>query len=204
MFQDIDWESQWAFHGHNFQNGFVHVDLRERASFQKWEVIKLKPGPGFGDLSHPTTRLVVWMLPRYVSKKLVVDIGCGSGVLSLCAVGCGAVFVEGVDIDPDAVLHASLNAKLNDMEHYTRFRSPESFQHFFHSEAVVLMNMIRSEQKVAWNSLKSLHSIPGISIVSGILSSERDLYVQQCQEWNWKLIDEQEEEGWLGMSWQRL
>lgn len=201
----IDWHSQWELNAQHFHEGYVHLPLKELGSVidPQWEMIRLQPGPGFGDFSHPTTRLVFHLMSRYVMGKNVVDIGCGSGVLSLAAVGWGASSVWGIDIDEEALRHATLNAQLNGMNDFVRFQQPEAFQSPVFYEAVVLMNMIRTEQSEAWSALQALHAVPGISLVSGMMVAERDLYLKQCKEWNWTLIEEKEEEGWLGMSWKR-
>lgn len=78
----IDWEAQWETHGHNFQNGCVNIDL---SSCGKSNQLRLQPGSGFGDLSHPTTRLMLNMLAESINHQTVVDIGCGSGILTLAA-----------------------------------------------------------------------------------------------------------------------
>lgn len=46
----IDWEAQWAEHGLNFHDGYVHIDL-PNAIQNEWKVLKMTPGAGFGDLS---------------------------------------------------------------------------------------------------------------------------------------------------------
>lgn len=183
----IDWEEQWRLHAPGFRDGYVHFGS-----------IKMEPGPGFGDLSHPTTHLVISLMKEHVKDRHVIDIGSGSGILSLCAMAMGAKSVHGVDIEPEAVAHARKNAKLNNMD--ISFSLP----HEFHLPAkiksvVILMNMIRSEQAVAWKSLKSLHKIPGNCIISGILQEELQDYLEQVKPWGFSLQDKIEEEGWLGL-----
>jgi ribosomal protein L11 methyltransferase len=189
---DIDWTAQWASHGLDYHDGYVHVDLR---SYGCERTIRLEPGPGFGDLSHPTTRLVLELMATKVKGQSVIDIGCGSGVLALCAVAMGAKTVHAIDIDTAAIAHAQVNAKLNDMEHQVLFELPHPIPD---EKWVILMNMIRSEQEVAWQSLKQIHQISGICLTSGIMMNEREEYLQQTRKWNWKLISEVESEGWLG------
>lgn len=197
---EIDWESQWAVHG-NYHEGFLNVDLRDytETAFAKDQptILKLKPGPGFGDLSHPTTRLVLKLMPSYVLNKNVVDVGCGSGILSLAAVSMGASTVHGIDIDEEALVHSEVNSQLNGMEAMIRFILPEGFQEIPH-HPVVLMNMIQSEQQVAWASLSTFVSDVSFAVTSGILSEGREDYLQLCKQWGWQLIDELEEDGWLG------
>jgi ribosomal protein L11 methyltransferase len=197
----IDWKSQWEVYGLDFYDGFVHIDLN-LFGLPTQKIIRLEPGPGFGDLSHPTTLLVLRFMSKYVKGKAVVDIGCGSGVLSLAACELGASRVDGVDIDQEALNHSASNAKINGLETACQFHLPENFIFFPDKSAspepvVILMNMITSEQRVAWHSLSTLHGSPSICIVSGIRSEERDPYLNWTKTLGWKVNEEREEEGWL-------
>lgn len=175
----IDWYEQWALHAPDFHEGFVYV---------KPFGFRLQPGPGFGDLSHPTTRLMLDMLPSKISLP-VVDIGCGSGVLSLAAHFAGAPEVYGIDIDESAITHANENAKLNTAPIFFGKALPK-----IPKRCLVLMNMISSEQEVAWEAQQTLHPYVEEMIVSGIPVEERERFLA----WNTygKLISTNEQEGW--------
>ncbi len=193
----IDWESQWAAHGHNFHDGYVHVDLTSLR--ESTPHLHLEPGPGFGDLSHPTTRLVLRMLAKYLKKQTVVDIGCGSGILTLAAAAMGAPTVFGIDIAVEALEHATQNAKLNLLEQQCHFCLPPDFVWKLNSQPIiVMMNMIQSEQQIAWSSLPVLHGQPGLCLTSGILKEEREEYLTLTSSWGWPLHEEMEDSGWLG------
>ena len=78
-------------------------------------LIELGPG-GFGNGRHPTTRqLVEVLVERIDGGERVLDVGCGSGILGLCALRLGAASVVAVDVKPDAVEAARRNAGINDM-----------------------------------------------------------------------------------------
>ena len=78
-----------------------------------WQHVKIEPGPGFGDASHPTTLLTLQLISRLVAGRDILDIGCGSGILSLSALALNAASVIGYDIAFEAILHSIQNAKLN-------------------------------------------------------------------------------------------
>lgn len=179
------WEEQWALHAPHFKEGFVHLEGG----------LRLKPGPGFGDLSHPTTRVVLELMAPYVKGKKVIDIGCGSGVLALSALKAGAKSAVGFDIEEEAVLHATENAKLNGLNAHF-FLSSQVAPHLHFGE-VALMNMIYTEQRAAFNAHPALNQNKWI-ITSGVLSSQREEYFEITSGWNWKLVEEKEKEGWLG------
>lgn len=77
--------------------------------------IKIDPGMAFGTGTHPTTQLCLELMERSVSSnwKLVIDVGCGSGILSIAALKLGADKVLGVDIDMESVKNSRENADLN-------------------------------------------------------------------------------------------
>ena len=198
---DIDWEGQWSAH-EAYHEGYLHVDLQNYAketAFDGWpSTLKLIPGPGFGDHSHPTTKLVLRLMPNLVLDKSVIDVGCGSGILSLAAVTMGARSVCGIDIDEEALVHSRANAKCNGMGEIIEFLLPEAIKSKCIG-SVVLMNMIQSEQKVAWESLTSMIDVvPNTIVTSGILREGRVEYLAMCEKWGWQLVDELEEDGWLG------
>ena len=195
---EIDWKAQWEIHGHNFYDGYVHIDLKNAIS-SSWNQLKLMPGAGFGDFSHPTTRLMIKLMEPQVKDQYVVDIGCGSGILALCAAALGAKQVYAIDIDESALEHAKENALLNQMKNIT-FHKPDNFLLPSLLKApVILMNMIMSEQQQAWHSLPSLHKHHGMVISSGILFEQKLSYLDCVTPWGWSFVDESEEQGWLGL-----
>lgn len=193
---EIDWDAQWECHGADFKDGYVHVDLKE---FGSPTVIKLKPGPGFGDLSHPTTLLVLEMMPLYVKGKCVVDVGSGSGVLSFAAEAMGAHSVHGIDIDPAAVQHARANAEVNASQATFGLPGEKSFNN---GDLIILMNMIQNEQKEAWKDLQLPAGKQCTVITSGILKEGRSEYLNQARKWGLHLQEEKERDGWCGFLFQ--
>ncbi len=187
---EIDWKDQWQHHAHGFRDGLAHINFKE-LGIEKDGSIVLAPGPGFGDLSHPTTHLVLRMMSPYVFQKKVLDVGSGSGILSLAAARFGANSVFGIDIDEGAILHATQNAALNGLSKLCTFgknvKKPSD---------IMLMNMIRSEQKVAYESLPSKRF--EMAFTSGVLLQEREIYLTETASWGWKLVASEEQDGWLG------
>lgn len=192
----IDWETQWKDHGCHFHDGYVHIN----SEFLGKEVspLKLIPGAGFGDLSHPTTRLMLKLLAQITPVKTVFDIGCGSGILALTATALGYQKVYGIDIDPLAIDHSRTNAQLNHLSEKCLFFISDEFNISPPcQEILILMNMIRSEQEAAWESLPFRHVERADCITSGILAEERSHYIDLTRKWGWALMEEREDSGWL-------
>lgn len=192
----IDWEEQWRNFAPSFYDGASHIDLSPYDPKCIQELL-LKAGGGFGDLSHPTTRLCLKLMAPFVKAATVVDIGCGSGILMLSALLMGANNAIGIDIEEDALEHASANAKLNHLDKKAVF-TKKMDRKKLRGTLLLLMNMISSEQKMAWSAQKPLHEQRATLITSGILTEQRETYLNWAIQQGWKLIIEASEEGWSG------
>lgn len=181
MFAEIDWEEQWATYAPGFKDGKAHVELPTK------DTLELFPGPGFGDFTHPTTRLMVDLMTCFVAGETIFDIGCGSGILSLAAAKMGAQKIFACDTDIAAVHHTEKNAQLNQVE--LNIGAPKG------CKPLIFMNMIFAEQKTAWQE----HGQPfQILITSGILTTEKKDYLTYAYTQGWQLIHEASLNGWLG------
>jgi ribosomal protein L11 methyltransferase len=89
-------------------------------------IVRIDPGAAFGTGTHATTRLCLSWLDRHLAPGAsVLDYGCGSGILSICAARLGAGEVAGVDIDPQALAAARDNAGRNQV--CAQYTSPDEF-----------------------------------------------------------------------------
>lgn len=179
---DIDWNAQWEGKNELSLDSFGFPN----------KTILMSPGSGFGDLSHPTTTLVCQLMSGKVKGKKVLDIGSGSGILSFAALEMGAKEVVGVEIDPEAIEHAKKNAALNGMD--IHFYLPGHLKNY--RPDIALMNMIYTEQQVAWESL-SLKN-PCLIITSGILAEHKSKYLLWATSMGWKLQEIAQDGNWLG------
>ena len=181
------WTSQWELFAPNYKDGRAHIDL---SPYSCNKTLQLVPGPGFGDFSHPTTRLTLKLMAPHIRHHHVIDIGCGSGILSLAAAALGAQSVYGYDIDPEALSHAKQNATLNHLPIQFDLTPPPKTL----PNSVLLMNMISSEQARAWETLLPSLTPPARLITSGVLDKES--YLSWARKNNWTLLLALEEESW--------
>jgi len=113
------WRDEWKKHFEPFRicDGIViRPPWREYVAQAGDRVIELEPGRAFGTGLHETTRLVAEVLAARgdeLAGSRVLDVGCGSGVLSLVALALGAATVRAIDVDPDAVAVTRENAARN-------------------------------------------------------------------------------------------
>lgn len=105
--EDVDWVNNWKQYFHQFLIDDILV-------IPSWETVKeedsdkliihIDPGTAFGTGMHETTQLCIRALKRYVTEESVVlDVGCGSGILGMLALKFGAKYAVGTDLDPCAI-----------------------------------------------------------------------------------------------------
>ena len=120
---EADWAEAWKAHFPVLRVGrriVIRPTWREHEPLPGDVVVALDPGMAFGTGLHPTTRLCLAALERLadqgaVDGRRVLDVGCGSGILSLAAVLLGADLAVGVDTDPIAVEATRANAARNEI-----------------------------------------------------------------------------------------
>jgi ribosomal protein L11 methyltransferase len=152
-------------------------------------IVEFDPGGGFGTGEHPATRLLLEELAaRIAGGERVLDVGCGSGVLVLCALRLGASSAVGVDIDSHAVEATRRNAALNGFERRAEARL-EPLEAITGTFDVVLANIGRAALVELAPELVAHLSPSGWLAVSGIApahcslvaASLRPLQVLECR-----------------------
>lgn len=123
--EDLDWINNWK----KFFSAFSIEDIVIRPTWEEWKgeegkiLIEIDPGVSFGTGKHETTQLCIRQLNKYIRGNAeytpderhpkVLDIGCGSGILSIVALKLGASAVVGTDIDPDCMTSTRENMEVN-------------------------------------------------------------------------------------------
>ena len=159
----------------------------------------LDPGLAFGTGSHASTRLCLrWLERRISGGELVLDYGCGSGILAIASLKLGAARAVGVDIDPLAVATAGANARRNNVA-----------GEFFESGALpalaadlVVANILANPLKVLAPIVAERCRTGGYVALSGILAEQASDVQSAYGAWL-AFEDPQEEEGWVCLSGRR-
>ncbi|HEX4780316.1 MAG TPA: 50S ribosomal protein L11 methyltransferase [Usitatibacter sp.] len=133
--------------------------------------VSLDPGAAFGTGSHPTTRLCLEWLERHVRPgDVVLDYGCGSGILAIAALKLGAARAIAADIDPLALESARYNSRVNGVT----LEVVDAHDAIGAASAVTVANILANPLRMLAPALAA-HTRPGGWIaLSGILASQAD------------------------------
>lgn len=179
--EDEDWMAAWKKHYRPIQIGKRLLILPawiEREDPGR-VAVKIDPSMAFGTGTHPTTQLCLEMVEEYTRPGLdVMDVGCGSGILSVAALKLGAGHALGVDIDNAAVIssreNAAANGVLDQLEVGIGSVSElRTGQYSLRQAPLVLANILAPVIiRLFEAGLAELVAPGGILILSGILDSQ--------------------------------
>ncbi len=135
-------------------------------------VIHIEPGHAFGSGSHPSTQLALEHLEITLEgNESVLDVGCGSGILSVTSARLGAVRVLGIDIDRKSLILTKQNAEANGVSEFV-FSSSSSIEEIQESFDVVVANILPHVLTGIANQLISKIKPEGQLILSGLLEHQ--------------------------------
>ena len=159
--------------------------------------LRLDPGLAFGTGSHPTTRLCLrWLEAHLQGGERVLDYGCGSGILAIAAAKLGAGQVEGVDIDPQAVLSAQQNAERNGVA--AKFCLPRALE-ITAPVDILVANILSNPLRILAPALAAATRSAGRIALSGILLEQADEIADGYRPW-FEIDTWREEDGWVCLS----
>ena len=197
-----DWQNNWKQYYHSMPIGkklLIRPLWEENFDAQGRKVLNIEPGLAFGTGSHPTTRLCLETLEDYVeSSSKVLDIGCGSGILSIASLLLGADSAFGVDIDSLAVKTAIKNAEENG------FKAPKAqFVQGNLSDKVsgkfnIIVANIVADIIIEFNSqVSDFLDKNGIYITGGIIENRENDVLLSFEQNGFEVIERRENNGWL-------
>ena len=203
------WKKYWApeLVGNHFLILPCWINLNEK--FKDKQIIKIDPGAAFGNGSHPSTYLCLEKMENILfSDKRVLDIGSGSGILSIAARLLGAKEVCAVDNDYLAINSTNSNFQLN----FGNLNNLNTYLGSFNE--VILKNQLKQFDFVLCNILAEVIKgmIPNIYkclrnngevIFSGILNSQKDEIIKILIQNNLKLLDVSSRKNWACISAQK-
>jgi ribosomal protein L11 methyltransferase len=142
--------------------------------------IILDPGLAFGTGSHPTTKLCLTWLEKNISGgEVLMDYGCGSGILAIAAKKLGAAEVFGIDIDENAIDASRYNAERNNVD-ISFFNAQDRISGTYD---IVVANILSNPLKALAPLLASLVRPNGTIVLSGILAEQESAVWNEYLAW---------------------
>ena len=196
---DVDWSEQWKVSlGVQRLGGLTVAPPWLASELDPARTVVIDPGMAFGTGDHATTRGVIRLLQKVVrAGDVVADLGSGSAVLAIAAAKLGAARVAAIELDPDAIGNANENVARNGVEDRVAVIEGDAgaLLPLVAPVDVVTANIISSVLVELLPAIRSALSGGGHAILSGILSTEREMMLSAVSN-EWRVIDEDSEDIW--------
>lgn len=196
-----DWVNNWKQYFHPMLIGkklLIRPTWEDEYDPQGRTVLHIEPGLAFGTGSHPTTKLCLETLENYINENsTVLDIGCGSGILSIASLLLGAKSAFGVDIDKLAVKTALENAKENGFEPPVFKAVNGNLSDKVTGKYNVIVANIVADIIMDFNKeVGHFLDKDGVYITGGIINSRKDEVIYSFEQNGFEIIENFEEKGW--------
>ncbi len=169
-------------------------------------VVELDPGMAFGTGLHPTTRLCLAALEERMTRGArVLDVGTGSGILSIAAARLGAREITALDIDPIAVETATRNVAIAHVDHLVRVHHGSvELAHDGSPFDLVCVNILAEIIADMAPSLAPVTRPGGLVIASGILDYKANDVVDAFRAVGITVLEKKQEEDWVALVGQKI
>ena len=198
--KDSDWENSWKdyFDILNIGEKFVIVPTwREYENNENKYVINIDPGMAFGTGGHETTSLCIKNLEKYVKPHdNIIDVGCGSGILSIAASYLTDGEIKAVDLDKLAVDVSRENFALNNLENRIAVEEASLLTKETKKYNVIVANILAHIIELMLDDAYKLLEDGGYYITSGIIKDKKDELLEKMLERGFKLVEETSDNEW--------
>lgn len=202
LIEEDKWVNEWKKYHKPVKVGNIIISTSWNNEIKKLYneeiIVNIDPGMAFGTGGHPTTIMCIEALQKYLKKGMdVLDVGTGSGILSIVAKKLGARRVVAVDIDETAVDIAKYNAKLNnvDIEIFKNNLVDDIKDQF----NIVVANIIAEVIVKLTNKLGFILKDRGFYIVSGIIPEKVDNVIETLKDNSFEILEIKEKENWYSI-----
>lgn len=210
--QEEDWANNWKKYFKPFPVGekiMIKPSWEELTEPTDKVILKIDPGHIFGTGTHETTQLCMELIETYLKKDdMVLDIGCGSGILSIASLLLEAKEADAVDIDPNAMEIAYENSDRNDIprEKYhvcagniledEALHAKYSGKKYDMVEANIVADVIIALTKKVPSYLKD----GGIFLCSGIITERKEDVLSALATGGYSVMEVKEKKGWVAIA----
>ena len=187
------WENEWKKYFKPFRVGGKIVIKPSWETFDIQEddlLIEIDPGNSFGSGTHETTSLCIEMLEKYMTPgETVIDVGTGSGILSIAAGKLGASQVIAVDIDALAVNTARENLNLNGLSSISEVRLGDLLDVVHEKADIVVANIIADVIVKLAHDIETVMKTDALFIGSGIINTKLDWVLASLESLNFEFVE---------------
>jgi ribosomal protein L11 methyltransferase len=214
---EADWAEAWKEHYHPIAIGrrLIIVPAWLESPDPERIPVRMDPGMAFGTGTHPTTHLCLEMIedlfqPGMRAPQTVIDVGCGSGILSIAALKLGAQRAVAVDIDPLAVRMTGENAAANGVAQQmeTGQGSVEELlrgDFSLRKADLVLANILAPVIiRLLEEGLGDLIAGNGLLVLSGIIEEQEESVLQAARRQGLELVDRRQIADWMALGVRRV
>ena len=202
-----DWESAWKqyFKPVHVTDRIVVKPEWEEYSPQEGEiVIEIDPGMAFGTGTHETTSMCINQIEKNLKAgDMVIDIGSGSGILSMAAVLLGAEKATGVDLDPVAVRVALENVELNNLQDKIEILHGNLTDVIREKADIVVANIMADIILILLEDVRAFIKDDGLFISSGIIQEKRAAVEARLLEKNFRIVEVETKGEWCAITAQK-
>ncbi|WP_419743673.1 50S ribosomal protein L11 methyltransferase [Macrococcoides bohemicum] len=203
--QEEDWANEWKNHFHAFKASerFVVVPSWENYENQNDDefIIKLDPGMAFGTGDHATTSMCLKLIEKYVQPhQSVIDVGTGSGILSIAAHQLGAAPIKALDLDSVAVRVAVDNFEKNDCADAIQAEPGNLLKGESEKRDVIFANILAHIVDLMIDDSFALLNDNGLLITSGIILEKEEMIVEHLERVGYKIEEIMRENGWIAIA----
>ena len=200
---EVDWREHWQEGLGPRRIGRLLVTPSWIPADQSALTVVVDPETAFGTGEHGSTRTVLGLLDRHLHPgDRVLDLGSGSGILTIAAVKLGAVRATGIDIDPEAEPIAQANAERNEVGGEVRFLTGDAgtLLPLLAPAEVILSNILRSQNEALLPAVRAALAPGGRALFAGMELAERESFLAALGQAGFHAFDEAVDATWWAVA----
>lgn len=195
------WQEGWKDSFERFSIGRVAVHPPWQPGFEDKINLEIEPGMAFGTGQHQTTQLCLDALQKVIAlrgdapREKLLDLGCGSGILAICAAKLGVIDITAADIDADGIKSSEENAARNQVKGITFV--PGSIDQVTGPYSLIVANILSHVLARLLPAIAAKLTVGGHLIMSGILAEDAEAIIDQAEQLGLRHLQTYDQDDWV-------